>query len=70
MCVCVWQWKGQCLAIYGASISWEEREAGGGPKPANGEETVHMAAHGRGQAVKAQVHIAMHARLLLLRCLD
>ena len=43
---------------------------GGGPEPVNGEGTVHMAAHGRGQAVKAQVHIAMHARLLLLRCLD
>jgi len=34
------------------------RERGGGPEPVNGEGTVHMAAHGRGQAVKAQVHIA------------
>ena len=51
VCVC-----GQCLAIYGASISWEEREAGGGPKPANGEETVHMAAHGRGQGPGPHCH--------------
>jgi hypothetical protein len=45
---------------------WEE---GGGPKPLNGEETVHMQAHGRGQGPGPQCH-DMHLAIASLPCLN
>ena len=65
-----------CVAMRGSepsyiwrSFGWDGEE-GGGPKPLNGEETVHMQAHGRGQGPGPQCHAICILQLQALPCFN